>query len=129
MSELEDKLAFHLTMSGPDTKVFEREYRFAAYACGGPGKGIRARLKKAGLQDWRFDFAWPDLKLAVEVEGGTWNGGRHTRGKGFEEDCIKYNAAMLLGWNVARFTSGMITSGKALETIELLLTIQADHPQ
>ena len=58
---------------------------------------------------WRFDYAWPELgAVAVELEGGTWVQGRHTRGGGFEKDCIKYNAAVLLGWRVLRFTRGML---------------------
>lgn len=72
---------------------------------------------------WRFDFANPELMLAIEVEGGTWNGGRHTRGGGFEKDCEKYNEAMALGWNVARFTTGMVKSGKAFDTIEKLIKL------
>ena len=34
---------------------------------------------------WRFDFAWSDIMLAIEIEGGTWVGSRHTQPKGFEE--------------------------------------------
>jgi very-short-patch-repair endonuclease len=51
---------------------------------------------------WRFDFAWPDQKVALEVEGGAWTRGRHTRGAGFIEDMSKYNKAALLGWRVFR---------------------------
>ncbi|HEY7313861.1 MAG TPA: hypothetical protein VH643_31215 [Gemmataceae bacterium] len=40
---------------------------------------------------WRFDLAWPSLRLALEIEGGTWTGGRHVRGKGYENDREKYN--------------------------------------
>ena len=56
---------------------------------------------------WRFDFAWPALMLAVEVDGGSWvpGGGRHTRGAGFEADHDKFNRATLLGWRVLRFTA------------------------
>lgn len=67
---------------------------------------------------WRFDLAYPARSLAIEVEGGVYSGGRHTRGKGFTDDCEKYNQAVLLGWRVLRFTTAMIKSGAAIETIE-----------
>src|SRR5262245_52209213 len=51
---------------------------------------------------WRFDYAWPDLKIALEVEGGAFSGGRHTRGAGFRNDLEKYNAATSAGWRVFR---------------------------
>ena len=70
---------------------------------------------------WRFDFAWPDRKLAVEIEGGTYSGGRHTRGGGFEKDCENYAEAMLLGWKVLRFTTKMVNSGYALNVTEAML--------
>lgn len=53
---------------------------------------------------WRFDFAWPSKLLAVEVDGGVFSGGRHTRGAGFIEDQRKLNAAAVLGWRVLRVT-------------------------
>ena len=53
---------------------------------------------------WRFDYAWPDHKIALEVEGGAWTRGRHTRGSGFIRDMAKYNQAALLGWRVFRVT-------------------------
>ena len=67
---------------------------------------------------WRFDLAWPNLLIAVEVEGGIWTGGRHVRGEGYEADCEKYNEAQLAGWMVLRFTPGMIKKGKAGGVIE-----------
>ena len=53
---------------------------------------------------WRFDFAWPEQKVALEVEGGSWMAGRHSRGAGFNADMEKYNAAVLAGWKVLRVT-------------------------
>ena len=67
---------------------------------------------------WRFDFAWFNIMLAVEVEGGTWNRGRHVRPKGFEDDCIKYNHASLDGWVVLRVTTTMINDGRAIRFIQ-----------
>ncbi len=66
---------------------------------------------------WKFDFAWPEYKLAVEVEGGVWSNGRHTRGQGFIDDCEKYNAAAKLGWTVLRFPTEKVTSGEAIDDV------------
>ncbi|AGG58052.1 hypothetical protein VPAG_00016 [Vibrio phage douglas 12A4] len=49
---------------------------------------------------WRMDYAWPDLKIAVEIHGGIFSGGRHTTGVGFIADREKMNEAQLLGWIV-----------------------------
>lgn len=66
---------------------------------------------------WRFDFAWLPQKVAVEIDGGTWIGGRHTSGAGYERDCHKLNAAVLAGWRVLRFTTGMVQDGSAIDAI------------
>lgn len=94
---------------------------------------LEADLKRAGLpahqqemrfhpeRRWRFDLAWPEIKLAVEVEGGVWNAGRHTRGKGFTEDCVKYNSAVELGWRVLRFTTQQVKQGEAVPVIKSVM--------
>lgn len=64
---------------------------------------------------WRFDYAIPKHKIAIEFEGGIWIKGRHNRGKGFCDDCIKYNEAVKLGWRVLRYTTESIN----FETIKL----------
>lgn len=53
---------------------------------------------------WRFDYAVPEHKIALEVEGGVWTSGRHTRPQGFLGDIEKYNTATLMGWRVFRTT-------------------------
>jgi len=74
---------------------------------------------------FRFDFVFPANWLVAEIEGGTWSGGRHTRGKGFQEDCIKYNLALELGWRVLRFTSSLVTNGTAADSVERILKADA----
>lgn len=63
---------------------------------------------------WRFDLCQPDLKLAVEVEGGSWVAGRHNRGRGFEQDAEKYAEATIAGYSVLRVTTAMVQDGRAL---------------
>lgn len=93
---------------------------------------FRAQIEQSGLpaavpelrfhptRRWRFDFAWPRLRVAVEIEGGTYS---HTRGRksrhltagGFCEDCRKYAEAAILGWAVVRVDSKMVRRGEAVE--------------
>lgn len=67
---------------------------------------------------WRFDYAWPLTRLAIEIEGGAWIRGRHTRGKGFLADIEKYNCASILGWSILRFTPQQIENGDAVLTVK-----------
>lgn len=61
---------------------------------------------------WRLDYAWPELKLAVEVHGGTYTNGRHTRGGGFTVDREKMNEAAIYGWTVLEVTTAQVRSGQ-----------------
>ena len=92
----------------------EHDYHFARELIGDspypPARpNFRERMKRACLGDWKFDFAWRDSLVAVELEGGTWmKKARHTSGKGYSRDCKKYNTAQANGWRVYRFTSDML---------------------
>ena len=70
---------------------------------------------------WRFDFAIPADKIAIEIEGGIWTNGAHVRGKHFLSDCEKYNQAVLLGWRVLRFTPEQVDEGEAIAFIKRVL--------
>ena len=103
MSDAEEALAFQLRVVGI---VFQREFVFAP-----PRK-------------WRADFlvhAHGFDSLIVEVDGGTWAGGRHTTGAGFAADIEKLNTAALLGYRVLRVTPSMVDDGSALALVERAL--------
>lgn len=69
---------------------------------------------------WRFDFAWPELFVAVEIDGGIFIGGAksgHRSVGGMMSDMEKLNQAAILGWCVLRFHSKDLDS-KPWQTIE-----------
>jgi len=101
MSALEELLEQHIRLTGLPAPA--REYRFHP----------RRR--------WRFDFAWPDYRVAAEVDGGIYSRGRHVRGRGFEGDAEKRNAAVMAGWRVLHFTPRQVRSGAAVREIEGLM--------
>lgn len=70
---------------------------------------------------WRADFHIMGKKILVEVEGGVWSGGRHTRGKGYIGDMEKYNAAVVMGYQVLRFSTEQVKSGLAVQQIETMV--------
>jgi len=71
---------------------------------------------------WRLDLAWPDWGMvALEIDGGGWVQGRHSREDGMRKDCEKRNAATALGWSVYRATGSMVRDGSALALLEQVL--------
>nr|WP_245349843.1 endonuclease domain-containing protein [Acinetobacter guillouiae] len=70
---------------------------------------------------WRADFHIVGKNILVEVEGGVWSGGRHTRGKGYIGDMEKYNAAVVMGYQVLRFSTDQVKSGLAVQQIETMV--------
>jgi hypothetical protein len=66
---------------------------------------------------WRFDFCWPAQRLALEINGGVWTQGRHTRGQGAIDDMEKLSEAAILGWRVLYVIPKDIQSGVAMARI------------
>lgn len=65
---------------------------------------IVSEFKFHDTRRWRLDYCIPSMKIAIEIEGGVWTGGRHTSGAGFMKDMEKYNACSSLGYHLFRFT-------------------------
>lgn len=89
-------------------KASDAELAFAHWwrVLGGPALETEFRFHPP--RRWRADFAHEAARVLIEIEGGVWSGGRHTRGAGFEKDAEKLNQATLDGWAVFRLTPGMI---------------------
>jgi len=106
-SQLEEHFA--LQVRALKLLIPEREYRFCE-------------------RRWRFDFAWPQAKVAVEIEGGVWTNGGHSRGAGYVKNLEKYNAAALLGWRLFRFHEGSVKDGSAVRMLEGLVRAPVPSP-
>ena len=107
-SEIEESFALWLRVE--NMPQGEREHRFHP------------------TRKWRFDFAWEQHKVAVEIEGLTPQGGRHQSIAGFLGDAEKYEAALRLGWRVYRVPGPWIRKGnediwrpEVMETLKELL--------
>lgn len=69
---------------------------------------------------WRFDWLFLDW-LALEIDGGAFSQGRHTRGEGFIADMEKLNEAQILGFVVLRVTPQQVESGEAFALVKRAL--------
>lgn len=80
---------------------------------------------------WRFDWVFLNCRflhgvaghVALEVDGGAWVGGRHTRGAGFIKDQEKLNEAALRGWLVLRCTPADIKSGAVFDLLKRAMEV------
>lgn len=73
------------------------------------------------VRKWRFDYAWPTQKLALEIQGAVFVQGRHTRGAGLRKEYEKLNAAAVEGWRVLFVLPEQLTNGTAIQIIEAAL--------
>ena len=82
---------------------------------------FESEFKFHPTRTWRADFHLKGKKILVEVEGGIWSNGRHTRGNGYLGDLEKYNEATMMGYQVIRFSTEQVKSGSAIEQIFKLI--------
>lgn len=72
---------------------------------------------------WRWDFCWPSHKVAMEIDGGIYRGGAHSRGPGIEKDHEKRNTGVLLGWRILVFGPRAVESGNWIAVVETVLGV------
>ena len=99
--------------SGPS--ALERQFAIQCAMSGLPDH--EAEFVAIPGRKFRFDFAWTDHRLLVELHGATWTKGRHTRGGGFRRDREKMRLAQALGWTVYEFTSEDINDSTAINSV------------
>lgn len=76
---------------------------------------------------FRFDFAWPEHLIAVEIHGATHVGKGHTGGVGFTKDRQKMNLAAVHGWIVLEFTAEMLNADELVPTLKELFALMAEY--
>ncbi len=103
MSALEDQFLSLWQAHNPQL-ILEREFSdIAAWE-----KDYQERYAKSKRSKrYRLDFAYPDSRTGIEIQGGVYNRGRHVTGSGYERDCRKYNLAYTSGWTIFLLTSQM----------------------
>jgi hypothetical protein len=72
---------------------------------------------------WRIDYYFElgEKKIALEVEGGIWTGGRHSRGKGMKADMEKYNEMAIRGITLIRTTPSDLLSHTTINNLKRAL--------
>ena len=88
------------------------------------GVEIEKEFRFHSTRRWRFDYAFPTLKIAVEVDGGVWTGGRHINPAGYINDMEKLNNAAAMGWLVLRITTDDRFANKTYELIKQTIELR-----
>ena len=102
------------------------EKRFAALWRAMDGPELEREFRFHPTRKWRADFAHLPSRTLIEIEGGIYIHGRHTRAAGFAADIEKYLEAALAGWRVIRLGPDEITF-HTVEKVKRLL--EQDAPQ
>ena len=79
------------------------------------------------IRKWRFDFAWPDQLLAIEIQGGIFNNGRHSSGAAMLKEWEKLNTAAGMGWRLLYTQPGDCHKAVTLDAIRTALMGQGGN--
>jgi hypothetical protein len=93
---------------------FARKFESAWQRCGGPE--LETEYQFYSERGWAADYRVG--RWLIELDGGVFSGGRHTRALGYIEDCMKLNKAAMLGYQVIRIPTGCATDNYVSEIIE-----------
>lgn len=80
-----------------------------------------AEHRFAAPRRWRFDWAWLEPRVALEIQGGLFTGGRHSRGPALLQEHEKLNRAAALGWRVVFVIPRQCVTGEAVLLVEAAL--------
>ncbi len=92
--------------------------------------GIPAPVSEYRFHDsrkWRFDYAFVDHKLGVEIDGGLFINGGHNRGAQRQKDYEKDAHALMAGWRVLRCSTGQVKDGTVFKWIAEILKRAANN--
>jgi very-short-patch-repair endonuclease len=67
---------------------------------------------------FKFDYAIPELKIAIEQEGGVYTKQAHGSVTGILRDIEKYTLAASCGWVILRFLPNQMLTDYAFDTIK-----------
>jgi very-short-patch-repair endonuclease len=67
---------------------------------------------------FEIDFAWPSLRIGVEIQGGVWTRGAHGRPANIIRDMVKHNLLLDMGWRVYHYTPSEVISGLAVQHVD-----------
>ena len=81
-------------------------------------KGYVCEYRFHPVRKFRFDFAFIEEKIAIELQGGIWSHGRHSRGGGMLTDMEKNNLAVTMGWKILFYSAQTLPS--VIEDLKLL---------
>lgn len=98
------------------------------------------KLQAAGLPDpvpehkfcargWRFDWCYPNERIAIEYQGGNFNSGKggHSSISGLRRDYEKFTAASVMGWRLVLIDAASVVSGRAVEWVRAALGLLSEE--
>ena len=102
-----------------DCKEVQKMHWDLKYWCIEKGYTLEKELQFAKPRKFRFDFALPEFKIAIEYDGLNSDKSGHTTLVGFTSDTEKINLAISKGWRVLRYT--VINYQNVLQDLEKLI--------